>query len=169
MNSDYWNSRKSLHYYRQARAYARTYSPNGRTLLDVGGGVGMGCRFLDEFPNFDRTSVERCSTIHTLSGVRVIKTDFLKWQIDRWYDIVLCLQVLEHVPSPGRFAEKLFECGQIVIISVPYQWEAGRCRWHLHDPIDELTLYEWTQRKPIEQSIVDQRLVSVFRGGRTRG
>lgn len=162
MNDSYWEGRQHLQYYRTVLHYARKYCPDGTTLLDVGGGVGLGCRYLEWFERFDRTCVELPSTGCTLDGVTVIHADFLEWEPDRRYDLVLCLQVLEHVPDPIAFARKLFACGKVVIVSVPYRWNATACSEHRHDPVDERKLREWTGRKPVESVVVDSRLVAVL-------
>lgn len=159
---DYWESRKNLSYYGVAAQYARKYGHGGK-LLDVGGGVGMGCRYLEMFDQFERTSVElTCSKNLRMDGVRVINSDFLAWQPDQAFDVVTCLQVIEHIPDASRFTAKIFETAPLVILSVPYQWQAGKCKHHVHDPIDEIKLYRWTWRVPTEMTIVDNRLVAVY-------
>jgi len=125
----------------------------------------LGCRYLEWFDGFERTSVETPTNGCRLDGVRVVNADFLTWEPDRQYDLVLCLrtlQVLEHIPDPTAFARKLFECGRVVIVSVPYRWEAGACGEHIHDPVDERKLREWTGREPVECKTVDARLVALY-------
>lgn len=163
MNDIYWEGRKDLQYYRTVREFAEKYCPDGRMLLDVGGGVGLGCRYLEWFEGFERTSVETPTRGCTLDGIRVVNADFLEWEPDQKYDLVLCLQVLEHIPDPTAFAQKLFECGRVLIVSVPYRWEAGACSEHIHDPVDERKLWEWLGREPVESDVVDSRLVSTYR------
>ena len=165
MNNTYWEGRKELQYYRTVREFAAKYSPDGKTLLDVGGGVGLGCRYLEWYDEFEeRTSVETPTKGCTLDGVRVIHSDFMDWLPDQKYDLVLCLQVLEHIPDPTAFARKLFECGNVVIVSVPYCWKAGVCTSHIHDPVDESKLLKWLGRESIEMQVIDSRLVAVLQG-----
>lgn len=162
MNDAYWQGRKDLQYYRTVREFAEKYCSKGKTLLDVGGGVELGCRYLEWFDEFERTSVETPTRGCTLDGVRVVNADFHVWEPDQKYDLVLCLQVLEHVPDPTAFARKLFECGRVVIVSVPYLWEAGACSEHIHDPVDESKLWAWTKRDPVERAVVDSRFVAAY-------
>ena len=162
MNDGYWQGRKDLQYYRTVREFAEKYCLDGKTLLDVGGGVGLGCRYLEWFDRFERTSVETPTRGCTLDGVRVIHSDFMDWEPDQKYDLVLCLQVLEHIPDPTPFAHKLFDCGRVVIVSVPYRWEAGTCSEHLHDPVDEEKLRTWVETEPVEASVIDSRLAAVY-------
>lgn len=168
--TNYWSKRKDQPYYKQSEFYADTYCPNGKTLLDVGGGVGLGCRYLERFDRFEeRVSVENWwvdgGEEFDLPGVDILRRDFLKWQHPQEkFDLVLCLQVLEHIPSPSvvRFARKLFQCGKCVIISVPHKWQKGRCVGHIQDPVDELKLFDWTGMTPNESVVVGERLVSVY-------
>lgn len=160
--SDYWSRRKELTYFRVAADYVRKHS-RGNALLEVGGGVSLGCRYLDLLPEFDRTSIELPSgQNHILPGVRVIHADFLTWQADHRYDVLLALQTIEHIGPVEAFVEKLFALAPVVVLSVPYEWPAGKCQGHLHDPIDERKLRLWTVRDPIESRIVDRRLVAVY-------
>ena len=70
-------------------------------------------------------------------------------------DIVLCLQVLEHLEDPKPFTQTLFEhAGRAVIISVPWLWPEGRYKGHKQDPVDEKKLLSWTGRKPDRFEIV---------------
>ena len=144
------------------KPYAQRCCPDGKTLLDVGGGGGHGCRFLESFKDFERTSVELPTEGHTLEDVRLVHEDFLNWKADRKYDLVLCMQVLEHISDVVTFTRKLFDCGSVVIISVPYRWPAGEHDGHIHDPVDELVLKKWTDRDPIETSVIDRRLVCAY-------
>ena len=94
--------------------------------------------------------------------MRVINAEFLTWEPDRQYDLVLCLQVLEHIPDPTPFARKLFACGRVVVVSVPHRWPEGSCGEHVHDPVDEGKLREWSGREPMKWETVDARLISAY-------
>ena len=161
-NDEYWTGRQDLAYYKTVLQYARKYCPNGKTLLDIGGGVGLGCRYLERFDGWGRTSVELPTRGCSLPGVRTIYAGFSHWPIDRRYDLVLCLQCLEHVDDAASFAKKLFHCGPVVVISVPYRWPAPACSEHIHDPVDEQKLNSWTGIDPIATTIIDSRLVAVY-------
>lgn len=149
----YWSERKHLRYHQTAVRWAKELTPPGGSILDVGGGVTRGCRYLAGLSGFDRTSVELQGEGESLDGVRVITSDFMDWQPDRRYDTVMCLQCIEHVVNPVSFAQKLLLCGDRLILSVPYQWPKNRCKWHHHDPIGESKLELWTGRKP-DRSVI---------------
>ena len=72
------------------------------------------------------------------------------------FDLVLCLQVLEHLECPDAFVEKLVGTGRIIVISVPYRWPEGRSKYHVQDPIDENKLLAWTKKRWIDQVVVKE-------------
>ena len=75
------------------------------------------------------------------------------------------MQVLEHVEHPKQFAQKLFDIAQKIIITVPYKWPIGSCKpWHIHDMIDEETMFQWTGRPANVQFIVPE--LKFWDGGR---
>ncbi len=80
--------------------------------------------------------------------------------------VVICLQVLEHIADACAFADALFAvAGECVIISVPYKWPPGTCRYHVHDPIDEAKLERITGRTPREEILTDgelARMVAIY-------
>ena len=84
------------------------------------------------------------------------------------YDIVTCLQVLEHVRPAEEFAQKLLAVGNTVIVSVPYKWPFGKTASHVQDPVDEEKLFSWFGREPnfqymcTELTAPVQRLVQVY-------
>lgn len=88
------------------------------------------------------------------NGIVGIKGDFVKYRPIMFFDLVLCLQVLEHLKDPSKFAKKLLTIGGVIIISVPYKWERGICREHRQDPVDEQKILDWTSRQPIYSTIV---------------
>ena len=104
----------------------------------------------------------------SMLGVISIAGDFMSFPIPRKFNLVLCLQVLEHLSEPRPFCQKLFSAGQWLIISVPYKWSQGQCIYHKQDPVDEAKLETWTNRVPIASCIVTdndhRRLISIYQG-----
>ena len=96
----------------------------------------------------------------------MITADFYEWNPDRKYDVVLCLQVLEHLDKPKEFVEKLFRTASTTILSVPYKWPKGSCKYHVQDPIDEQKILSWTGREPDEKHIITdngkRRIICVY-------
>lgn len=159
----YWDRRKHLNYYQTALGFVENLSGEG--ILDVGG-WDTPMVLAGEFQN--RLVVNLWKVEERLPGVEYHIGDFLAWPA-RPFDVVLCLQVLEHLPDEtvGGFAEKLFEIGmRRVVISVPYKWRRGASKNHLQDPVDEHKLQSWTGRDPtVSQIVTDgsmRRLVAAY-------
>lgn len=161
----YWQDRRQMRYYRQVLDFARRYASGGGSVLDVG---GRDCEYIAWFDWFQRKVVLDLKPPPLRPGVEVVASDFLAWQPDTTFDLVLCLQVLEHLPDPAPFCRKLLAAGRLVIVSVPYRWPNGLCTYHLQDPVDLAKLLRWTGRAALDQAVVRdgarERLVAVFDG-----
>lgn len=160
---DPWEKRKHFNYYGEVVRLARAHAPAGEQVLDVGPGRSDMLERLDWFER--RVAVDR-SYAPRRAGVETVIADFLDYRPHIRFDLVLCLEVLEHLEDPAPFARKLLASGRTVIISVPYRWPAGTWATHQQDPVDEAKLLGWTGRAPIETSIVAdgrERLICVYR------
>ncbi len=141
----YWEERKDLVYYQIVRMLVADLSTGARTMLDVGSG---NCPYLDWFPGVpERTSLD-LRRPYDGAGVTPVKANFLEWQPGRKFDLVSCLQVLEHIPDARGFAQKLLEVSKVLVVSVPYKWPLGHTKSHVHDPVDEAKLLAWFGREP---------------------
>jgi hypothetical protein len=162
----YWEERRQMAYYREVIRLARQFAPTARSVLDVGPhGTPLVCE-LDWIP--DKTVVDLAKV--EIPGVTCLQMDFLQYMPSQVFDLVLCLQVLEHVPLAEAFARKLLDTGRTVIISVPFRWPAGVCKPHVHDPVDREKLLGWTGRASITDVVVRDRrrdrLIAVLEGVR---
>lgn len=159
----YWEGRRDYKYYREVLRLARVHASSGGQVLDVGAHETQVLQQLDWFSR--RVALDR-RHVPPHPGIETVVMDFMAYRPAAEFDLVMCLQVLEHLREPARFARKLLETGRTVIISVPYKWPAGKIEWHVQDPVDEAKLETWTQRKPVEVSIIAdeaERLVAVYK------
>lgn len=167
---EYWERRKNLEYYKQVEKYLRENTPqtvDGRkpTLLDVGSGIQAGCKYLQRLQDlFDIEAIEMFDKGVRLPDIKSHFHNYVTWEDKRQFDVVICLQTLEHVKEVEIAARKLLQQAKhLVVMSVPYRWQFGRCKSHIHDPVDEAKVRKWFRRRPDEQTIVDQRLIQMFR------
>lgn len=151
----YADARSDFNYYREVVRLARLHAPAGGAAIDVGSGDVDVIDALDTFQV--RVTLDR-RYVPPRPGIDHVTSDFLSWRPDRRFDLVLCLQVLEHLDDPTAFAQRLFEIGDRVIISVPFRWSAGACPTHVQDPVDEAKLAAWTSRVPAETLVVRDEL-----------
>jgi len=99
------------------------------------------------------------------SGVEYNCVDFMKWWPADPFDLVICLQTLEHIDDQtvASFARKLFAVGRNVIISVPFMWDDHGRHGHLQNCINHEDLYSWTKRIPSESHVTKcHRLVTFY-------
>jgi SAM-dependent methyltransferase len=167
----YWAARKDMLYYREVLRLARLHAPQARSVIDVG---SMNTQFILQLQSIPFKVSLDLHKHGRLRGVTNIRADFTTWYPDRSYDLVLCLQVLEHLDDPAGFIQRLLACGKKVIISVPYKWPLGHDLDHVQDPIDEAKLAHWIGRPWIDQSIAKEpndgleRIVVVLDGAPSR-
>lgn len=155
----YWRKRQALTYYQEVIRIAREVAPNGGSVIDIG---AHRTQVLQDLPWFSRRVALDRGEIPSQDGVETVRANFHKWTPDRRFDLVLCLQVLEHLKEPAAFAQRLFETGNKVIISVPYRWPKGTCKEHIQDPVDEEKLREWTGREPTRTHVVTDRRARII-------
>ncbi len=165
-----WNFRSHQRYYRRTIKLAKRFAPWARSVLDVGSNNSQYIERLDWIAHRERLDL---LALQPIEGVIDTRSDFMEFEPGRAYDLVLCLQVIEHLQDPAAFCQKLLASGRVVIISVPYQWPANAKEDHLHDPVDEAKLKSWTGRRPLRQEIVKDfegpcslRLVTLYAGDR---
>jgi Methyltransferase domain len=161
--------RLGMKYYDEVARLAQTYVPHGGQVVDVGAGATDMLRRLPWFAR--RVALDR-SYAPRYRGVETVLTDFLQYEPDGLFDLVLCLEVLEHLEDPAPFAQKLLRTGYTAIISVPYKWPKGACVTHVQDPVDEALLEQWTGRQPTETRIVVDgraRLIAVYHSPQKNG
>jgi len=161
---DYWRRRRKMRYYAEVLCLARKYAGAAGSVLDVGpNGTPLVCE-LDWIAS--KTVIDLGP--QQIAGATCLQGDFLQYQPEQPFDLVLCLQVLEHIGPAAQFARKLLSTGRLVIVSVPYRWPAGSCQHHVQDPVDEEKLQGWMQSPFLEHKIIRDgardRLIAVLAG-----
>lgn len=142
----YWEQRKNSIYLFAAKSICRKYCDKPGSVIDVG---SNGTPTLE----WHKGSASRLVSLdlrrpYVASGIESVKCDFLDYGPEERFDLVTCFQVLEHVPDPTAFATKLLQIGKVVVVSVPYKWKKGACKYHIHDPVDETKMAAWFGRSP---------------------
>ncbi len=166
--NDYWEQRKHFQYYRTALKLCYDAAFDARSVLDVGCYNTPFLEWLGWIPI--KVAIDRLEMAE-MPGVQKIRGDFLRWSanLETPFDLVLCLQVLEHLPEPHAFAQGLLAaCAEdgVVIVSVPYKWPAGSCVHHCQDPVDIPKLESWFDRSLKVAAVTTdegmERVVAVF-------
>jgi hypothetical protein len=150
----HWEKRKNFTYFQRVAELVRRHGSNAASILDVG---SLDCPYLDWFdwiPRRVSLDLDKPFQSPTVEG---IKANFFTWLPREKFDVVLCLQVLEHITNVGTFARKLVNTAPHVIVSVPYMWPKGASKFHVQDPIDEAKIDRWFGRAPAERFICYDR------------
>jgi len=159
---DYKRSREGMRYYDVAAAFVLELGPV-RSILEVG---PYTTPFLSRFAE---TPVRMALDMHWLAqfpGVIGLQGDFMSLRITQ-FEVVCCLQVLEHVEDPARFAVRLLSAAsRRLVVSVPFHWPAVAGIGHKHDCIDDQQMATWFGRGPDKRDVVGDagcdRLVLVY-------
>ena len=164
-NGKYWERRMDMLYYQYVDYIVRTLGHDAQSMIDVG---TASCPYLEWFDWIPEKVSFDMATPYQSENVVGVQGDLMNYDFGREFDILTCLQVLEHVPEAGKFARRLLEISKTVVISVPFKWGADTVRDHIHDPIDGKKLRRWMGRKPNYSIVVEEpfrkprRLIAIY-------
>ncbi|HEX7034365.1 MAG TPA: methyltransferase domain-containing protein [Pseudomonadales bacterium] len=163
---NYWQRRKDSIYLFAARQICELEYGEPISVLDVGSNATPTLEW-------HRAAAKRLVSVdlrrpYVAEGVESLTCDFLQYEPESRFDMVTCFQVLEHVPDAASFARKLLRVADVAVVSVPYKWKRGSCKWHVHDPVDERKMRSWFGREPDFSYIACElnnvkRLINVYR------
>ena len=160
----YAGKRKRLLYYQHLRSLLLTISGPSDSICDGGSHDVDMISFL---PCEKKYSIDVRYPL-SAEGVEGIKGNYLDHDFEG-LDIITCFQVLEHIDDDmvGAFAQKLLSDARIAVISVPYMWPKGKCKWHKQDPVDVDKIIEWFGKNPVFLHVVTERwgnsrIIAVF-------
>jgi len=192
-------SRARYGYYDSLFFLTMQYGRGAKSLLEVGCASDPFSKYLNWIE--DRTCVapyfiqyagggtiasHQLAASKDMYGVEFVEADFMTYEATpaatttssavaakkEKYDLLLCSQVVEHVPDPGAFFRKLIESAKTSIISVPYNWPpCGKICNHVTDHITLDTILEWSKpHTPQHYTIVKEgaggassrRIITVF-------
>jgi len=167
-------SRAGLRYYDVALGAAVAFAKCGTSALEVGcvnpafiehlkwiphrtcvSPYFAGYKALNSTPSASSDDAE----VDADDGTSYVRADFMNYDVGQRYDVVVCMQVVEHVRDPRAFVRKLLKAGDVVIISVPYKWRdcGAKCSHVSHD-ISLRTMANWSGGlEPTQTSIVRER------------
>ena len=160
----YWHEREGMLYLQVVREISRRIASKARSLIDIG---SAGTPVVEWFGHIPKRVSLDLRNPYRGPGVQSVRSDFLDWSPDDRFDVGLCLQVMEHVEDPQRFAERLLAVCEVVLISVPYQWPKGKVKSHVNDPVDEDKITTWFGRSPnysyrIAELTGHERLICIY-------
>lgn len=140
----YIETRNDYIYYKIIKKILFIISKNQNSIIDIG---SNGIDLLSDININKKISLCLDNPINN-DKVQGIKCNFFDYKNEKLFDIVTSFQVIEHVEEAEKFTQKLLNTGKILLISLPYNWKKGACKWHCQDPIDENKIFNWTHKKP---------------------
>lgn len=152
--SAYWEKRKHLIYYQIVEKYVRYVARDAKSLMDVGGTSP----FIEWFDWVDELYALDIAEPYRSDRVTGIKTDLFAYKPERRFDVVTCLQVLEHLDNPKRACNKMKKMSDHLVVSVPYKWDPSITyrSGHVQDPVDLDKLNSWMGKKPVDSTVVNE-------------
>jgi SAM-dependent methyltransferase len=127
---------------------ARRDAGNALTVLDVGAYESPYLLRLDWIPTKVATDIQaRPQVWEHMNGVAFIQGDFLQLKFGTEFDLVICNQVLEHLPDDivVSFVTKLASLAKVLIVTTTYNMPTGMIAGHIQDPISEEKFRSWFQ------------------------
>ncbi len=155
----YWEKRrkKNKNYYNETVKLAKRHCPQAKTLIDIG---NYGCEYVYEFAWIPhKTVLDITDDIFNLpDSIKKIKHDFLSWEPENQYDLVTCLQVLEHFADASPFIERLLRITRgHLLITLPYNWPKGYAPDHKYDPMNLASIHNMFPFAFDEEMIVKEK------------
>tara|TARA_R110002073_G_scaffold20209_5_gene72802 strand:- start:6689 stop:7195 length:507 start_codon:yes stop_codon:yes gene_type:complete len=161
----YAEQRRGMNYYSAVKDAIEQHSP-GESILDVGCG-GTDTVMAGSFKR--RYAINKDAIPNWKPDAELIIGPWPEVELPQSrFDVVTCCQVIEHLPDEviPEFVSRLEAVAGVLIVSVPYLWPKGLCRYHTQDPVHLSKFRGWFTRKISRLRIVEddnlKRLVAVF-------
>lgn len=119
-----------------------------------------------ELGSYKLSIVKGCDTMDVLKEVKPTycqNAEKTPWNIKKYYDMFIGLQVWEHLGNKQQEAFKeVMKIADKAILSFPYLWNFGN-KTDIHYMIDKEKIAGWTLNiKPIETKIISNRIIYYF-------
>lgn len=154
-----WKHRKlNRNYYNFVTAKVLALNPS--SLLEIGPNHALlSVGYFLTVPTItmvDKIEIDPFSkTLFGQAGIRLFQRDVLADDLSdiQLHDVLVCLQVIEHVENPEEFVHRVWGMGKRKIFSAPYLWE-GDNKYHIHSGIDLAKFRSWFPEDPVSLRIV---------------
>jgi 2-polyprenyl-3-methyl-5-hydroxy-6-metoxy-1,4-benzoquinol methylase len=115
----------------------------GAKILDIGCGVGYGSAILadagaESVTAFDLSAeaIEHARTFYARPTISFETGDATAFSYEDKFDLIVCFELIEHVPNPDKTFECIMSClaeDGILVMSTPRALEEKRNDFHIHE------------------------------------
>lgn len=113
----------------------------------------IGAHRLPLFHNSDLLDVKQVRYTRPLDFVW--NCDKFPWPVeDQSYDVVVALQVWEHLKYPRKSFLEVERIAKNAILSLPYKWGRKSCSSKNHQNITTKVIKKWTEMQPLYSKVV---------------
>ncbi|WP_332302999.1 rhamnosyltransferase WsaF family glycosyltransferase [Rhizobium sp. GR12] len=115
----------------------------GAKILDIGCGVGYGSAILadagaESVTAFDLSAeaIEHARTFYARPSISFETGDATAFSYEEKFDLIVCFELIEHVPNPDKTFECIMSClaeDGILVMSTPRALEEKRNDFHIHE------------------------------------
>jgi len=155
----YWIARSDLVYYQYIKMIIRCIGQDANSLIDVGTGNSP---YLEWFDWIDEKVSVDIRVPYESKTVKGIQGNILDMSFNHKFNICTCFQVIEHIAEPIPFAQRLMELGELLLVSVPYEWPRGSASGHVNDPVTYEKLFTWFGREANWSLVVQEPFAGVI-------
>jgi 2-polyprenyl-3-methyl-5-hydroxy-6-metoxy-1,4-benzoquinol methylase len=148
--SDYWAKRRNDRIYLMTIVLAHFFCRRRVTIADVGCHVSPLVLMMPEFSKRfaidpSREAREAWAGVDgaTFLNSMLDDVDVRELTGEDKFDLVMCHQVIEHIPDAAAFAASLRAKARRVILSTTFETPAGMMPGHVQDPISLEKLESW--------------------------
>ena len=164
--------RQHYRYYDSLFFIALQYGGDAISAVEVGCASDPFLQYLDwidkrtcvapYFVDYGENNDQKNDGDNAASKIEKVTADFMEYKLpnaDTKFDLLLCSQVLEHVPNPKPFLKKLLSTAKTCIISIPFNWKpCGQSCNHITDNITYEMVLKWSAPYvPIYRGVVTEK------------
>jgi len=165
--TEYWNAKfritKQFRFYPFKRLLP--FLPEEGKMLDVGCALGEFCSIIKNNTSIDIEGLDfSFEAIHKIpKDIRAWCCDFLENEfVDKSFDIISCVEVLEHIENYKEWIKELKRLSNIILISVPAYDDTQSYAEHINyfTPEDLKSLFK--PYKIVNSGMINEYTVMVF-------
>jgi 2-polyprenyl-3-methyl-5-hydroxy-6-metoxy-1,4-benzoquinol methylase len=143
-NKDFDDTKLTDEWQKEVYEYAKKIAEenNFKTVLDIG--TGSGYKLIKYFDSYDTLGIDIPKTVSFLKEKYPTKSWSDQFTPVAGYDLVICSDVIEHLPDPDLLLDLIIQCNpKLVVLSTPER-NLLYATDHSGPPFNKAHVREWT-------------------------